>query len=54
MAVSFIGGGNRSIRRKQPTCHKLVLRGQLWDKEKVVFSDRLNSHDMFYDWIRER
>ena len=22
MVVSFIGGGNRSIRRKSPTCHK--------------------------------
>jgi len=22
VAVSFIGGGNRSTRRKPPTCHK--------------------------------
>jgi len=22
MAVSFIGGGNWSVRRKPPTCHK--------------------------------
>jgi hypothetical protein len=24
MTVSFIGGGNRCIRRKPPTCHKLL------------------------------
>ena len=26
MAVSFIGGGNRSSRRKPPTCHKSLTK----------------------------
>jgi hypothetical protein len=30
VAVSFIGGGNRSIRRKQPTCCKLLYHIMLY------------------------
>jgi hypothetical protein len=26
VAVSFIGGGNRKIRRKPPTCRNVVVR----------------------------
>jgi len=45
MAVSFIGGGNKSNPRKQQTCHKSltnvitvnpVLRSHHWDQEKVA------------------
>jgi len=25
VAISFIGGGNRSTQRKPPTCHKLLI-----------------------------
>ena len=34
MAVSFIGGGNRSTWRKLPTCHILFF----WDKSGIYIN----------------
>ena len=41
VAVSFIGGGNRSTRRKQPTCHKYTSperdSSYFWRKNTFIF-----------------
>ena len=48
MAVSFIGGGNRSTRRKSPTCRKSLtnfITYLVWDHRQVEIHDGLNLHN---------
>ena len=48
MAVSFIGGGNRSTRRKSPTCRKSqtnFITYLVWDHRQVEIHDGLNLHN---------
>ena len=43
VAVSFIGGGNRSTRRKPPTCHRSLTNFITFLKRPVEIA---NIHDM--------
>ena len=49
MVVSFIGGGNRSIRRKPPTCHNSLTNFITKCCIEYTSPDRVQTHNVIGD-----
>ena len=52
MVVSFIGGGNRCIRRKSPTCHKSLTK-RVW-RYQMGNQNRYIEEEQTTQWPKEK